>query len=258
MGEKKLAARVRRLLADWPYPQVEQGDWAALGDLCLQVWKAVHERSPFRASGPALINARIVAWFEAGHTVEALLGGQPYFMPAHTYRDRHDRLLVLRQLAQWARIGDNSSAASTAFMEALLQAALDEDLSSVCDLTWCLLLISGDGGLAIPVDALDLDRLLDIADTVSEPPGEETANMRRRVREALTARSLSSGGPDVDVVAAELRQTVEHLNQGDRGLAAKSVANAAYIVIDTWPLDSTLGAAIVGLSQRLRHEDNGS
>ena len=47
MGEKKLAARVRRLLADWPHPQLEQGDWAALGDLCLQVWKSVHERNPF-------------------------------------------------------------------------------------------------------------------------------------------------------------------------------------------------------------------
>ena len=138
-----------------------------------------------------MINARIVAWFEAGHTVDALLGGHPYFIPDHTYRDRHDRLLVLRQLAQWARLGDNSLAASTAFMEALFQAALDEDLSSVCDLTWCLLLISGDGDLAIPVDALDLDRLLDIADTVSEPPGEETANMRRRVRDALTMRTTA-------------------------------------------------------------------
>lgn len=37
MGEKKLAARVRRLFADWPYPQLEQGDWATLGDLCPQV-----------------------------------------------------------------------------------------------------------------------------------------------------------------------------------------------------------------------------
>lgn len=205
-----------------------------------------------------MINARIVAWFEAGHAVEALLGGHPYFIPDHTYRDRHDRLLVLRQLAQWARIGDNSPAASAAFMAALFQAALDEDLSSVCDLTWCLLLASVDGDLAIPLDVLDLDRLLEIADTVSEPPGEEAANMRQRVRDALTARSPSNGGPDVEVVAAELRQTVEHINQNNPRLAAKSAANAANIVIDTWPLDSTLGAAIVELSQRLRHEDDGS
>ena len=117
-------------------------------------------------------------------------------MPDHTNRDRHDRPLVLRQLAQWARIGDNSLAASTAFMEALFQAALDEDLSSVCDLTWCLLLVSGDEDLAIPVDVLDLNRLLNIADTVSEPPRDETAGIRRRVRDSLTARSLSDNSPD--------------------------------------------------------------
>ena len=70
-------------------------------------------------------------------------------------------------------------------MDALSTAAVDEDLGSVYDLVWCLMLVSNGSDLAISVSHSEVIQQLDLADSISEPPGEETAGIRQRVRSAL-------------------------------------------------------------------------
>lgn len=45
-----LASRLRSFLADWPFPNLEQGDFDALSDVRGLVWASAHEISPFGGS----------------------------------------------------------------------------------------------------------------------------------------------------------------------------------------------------------------
>lgn len=50
------------------------------------------------------MNEKIINWFESGKIKEAFLGQGDFFIPNPTYRDDHDRLLIVHALFDWASI----------------------------------------------------------------------------------------------------------------------------------------------------------
>ena len=49
-----------------------------------------------------MANLRIRQWFGQKQIMEAVLGFDEFFIPENTYRDYHDRGLVIGELIQWA------------------------------------------------------------------------------------------------------------------------------------------------------------
>lgn len=50
-----------------------------------------------------MINYRIQEWFDKGLFEQALLGDESFRIPDITFRECHDRILVIRQLFIWAK-----------------------------------------------------------------------------------------------------------------------------------------------------------
>lgn len=132
------------------------------------------------------MNTRIWQWFERGHIAEALLGGEPYFVADTTFRDRHDRPLIIDQLLLWAAAHEQLGTAAEAFMAALRTAVSDSDVWAAYDLVWSYLIVTRDQAAELPVRGEEVLGLLDEVDRrVNEQP-RHVATIRNEVRAALT------------------------------------------------------------------------
>ncbi len=131
------------------------------------------------------MNTRVVRWFESGNATNALLGRGPYFVAETTYRDQHDRLLVLDQLLRWADPRDRLDTAGHAFMEALRTTVADSDITAAYDLVWSYLLVRKDHEVGLPLNRDDVIDLLDAVDQQTKAAGKRDTATQLRVREAL-------------------------------------------------------------------------
>lgn len=90
-------------------------------------------------------------WFGEGRVIEALCGYGSYFIPDHTWRDEHDRLLALSQLLSWARPGHEIEA-TNGFEGALQSLLVTADPHGALDLFHCYLIISKEHNSTLPID----------------------------------------------------------------------------------------------------------
>jgi hypothetical protein len=139
------------------------------------------------------VNPRVAGWFEAGDISEALLGEGSFFIPDTTYRDQHDRLLVLDQLLRWGVGPRRELAAGEAFLDALARAVHRKDGWLAYDLVWCHLLAARESERQLPLDLDAVRRCLDEVDASADAPSDATIALRSSVRTALDADELRSG-----------------------------------------------------------------
>lgn len=69
-------------------------------------------------------NSELFKFFDQGKIKESIIGKRNFFIPGITFREHHDRLLVLRQLSLWAenskKIEDASLSVESAIDELLI------------------------------------------------------------------------------------------------------------------------------------------
>lgn len=133
------------------------------------------------------MNEQLGHWFDSGHVTEALLGGEPYFIAETTFRDRHDRVLVVDQLLLWAADRDRLDEAARAFMNALRTAVGDGDVWAAYDLIWAYLLVRADHGTDLALNTDDVRRALDEADRLEDGALASVLAIRDQVRDELAA-----------------------------------------------------------------------
>lgn len=135
------------------------------------------------------MNQQICEWFESGHIADAILGAPPFFLGEVTYRESHDRVLVLDQLVLWAKDERRRREAVAGLRASLEATLLDDDSWAAYDIVWSYLLVADDRGFGLPIDFVELAGFLD--ELGSQHPGiaddDAVAAIRERVRERLGA-----------------------------------------------------------------------
>jgi hypothetical protein len=102
------------------------------------------------------INVEVRSWFDRGAIVETILGDASYFIPSVTFRERHDRWLVLSQLDGWARDRGRLTEASHAVLEAIREARKRHDLETAFDIAWVCLLLEEEPESSVRLDAVSV------------------------------------------------------------------------------------------------------
>jgi hypothetical protein len=87
---------------------------------------------------------KLWGWFDRGLIVAALHGHGEFFIPGVTWRERHDRQLVLRQLILWADDREQWSITLGAVETALREAADPDNQPEAIDLAWAAVLVGDD------------------------------------------------------------------------------------------------------------------
>jgi hypothetical protein len=99
------------------------------------------------------VNSQLHSWFDRGAIVEAILGDGAYFTPSVTFRDRHDRWLVLSQLDSWARLHKREQRALQGVLGAIREARRRGDLEAAFGIAWVSLLVEDEPDSSILLDA---------------------------------------------------------------------------------------------------------
>ncbi|NDI35091.1 hypothetical protein [Chengkuizengella sediminis] len=79
-------------------------------------------------------NDRIQQWFDEGKIRKALLGEESFRIPDNTYRDSHDRILVITQLMHWME--KNKSRINPIKFESLVLSLIEENFEESIDLLY--------------------------------------------------------------------------------------------------------------------------
>ena len=138
-------------------------------------------RSRVSTSGKiAPVNERLWRWFDNGHAVEALLGREGHFIPSVTYRERHDDVLVLNQLASWADDRGRWDELVQAVDDAVRQAVADDDLRTGFGIAWAAIIVGDDTSNAM-FDPSAMLQVLDEAMRDYEGSDPEVAAIAERV-----------------------------------------------------------------------------
>jgi len=87
------------------------------------------------------VDPRVWGWFDKGEIIPALRGHDDYFIPGPTWRERHDELLVLRQLVLWADDRDEWPIALRAVETALRLTIEAGDEPDALGLAWAAVLV---------------------------------------------------------------------------------------------------------------------
>lgn len=95
-------------------------------------------------------NERIQGWFETDELKEAFLGDGKYRIPDVTYRDKHDRILVMSQLFRWAQKSNTKNA--TQKLENALKDLLPDHFSEAIDVILCYFIIKQNENTSVNVD----------------------------------------------------------------------------------------------------------
>jgi len=97
-------------------------------------------------------NRRLWSWFDSKRISEAILGEKEYFIPDVTYRDKHDRTLVLNQLFQWATARSFQTEAARGVENAVKEAMRRNLAWEVFDILWVYFLTVDDLHFELPVE----------------------------------------------------------------------------------------------------------
>lgn len=95
-------------------------------------------------------NERIKRWFEDGQVREAFLGEGKFRIPDVTYRDTHDRILVMTQLFKWAQ-QSNSKEVTKKFTNTIRDFLLYHFAEAI-DVILCYFIVKQDGYTLVDVD----------------------------------------------------------------------------------------------------------
>lgn len=98
------------------------------------------------------INPKIWNWFDNEKIDQAILGQGNYFIPSVTYRDQHDRLLIFRQLLEWANNEEKVEKATACFDLILNNLEKSNSLRTALDVVWSYLICENDMGKKLPVN----------------------------------------------------------------------------------------------------------
>jgi len=140
-----------------------------------------------------MTNPQVLAWFESGHIADAVLGGEPYFLPSVTWYDEHAHIVILRELHSWA--GNDSAKRAVAisgFRSALVTALVDDDANAVYRVLFAFFSVARELSDPLPIDAEEIGRWLDELEARLLPGGDAIAILRNKVREHIPTRQHSS------------------------------------------------------------------
>jgi hypothetical protein len=98
-----------------------------------------------------IVNPTVWAWFDEGAIEGALMGEGRFFLPEHTYRD-HDRVLVIDQLFDWAKLRHREHDASMTVENLVAQYAARGEILHAARLILTYLIVEDDRGDTIGVD----------------------------------------------------------------------------------------------------------
>jgi len=132
-----------------------------------------------------MTNLQIRSWFDQDRIAEAILGGEPYFIRAHSWLDSHDRLLVLHQLIDWADDEDKLKQAAAGFRSALVTALADDDAHAIYDILLTYFIVVKEARDLLPLDFDEIGSWLDQLETRTLPAGDEIASIRKDVRDRI-------------------------------------------------------------------------
>ncbi len=93
------------------------------------------------------INKQIFSWIETGKVKEAIIGKKDYFIPDVTYRERHDRCLIIRQLFLWNEYNNDELNITEIIRELILEFKKLNEIHEILDLVFSLSLVKKDMGL---------------------------------------------------------------------------------------------------------------
>lgn len=99
----------------------------------------------------ARANPRLWRLFDEGMAQKALIGKGTFFIPAVTFRDRHDRLLVLHQLGLWAKARGAHTIAEAAFVGACEDLLEVGDIEGALDVIWSAMLLRKEYKVPAPI-----------------------------------------------------------------------------------------------------------
>lgn len=103
-------------------------------------------------------NPKLFSFFDQGKIKETIIGKNSFFIPDITFREHHDRLLVLRQLSSWAEKRQKFQDASLSIESAIDCLLIVGNLYEALDVTWCFLLVSDEGNFFLTID---MDKIQD-------------------------------------------------------------------------------------------------
>lgn len=114
------------------------------------------------------VNARLWRYFDERHASAALVGADQFFIPDPTFRESHDRLLVLHQLQLWAEDHGAQAEAERAVVDAIESLLKKSSIGEAIDAIWSVIILEKEYRVAPPVSR---DRLRELARQVVEVSG---------------------------------------------------------------------------------------
>lgn len=98
-------------------------------------------------------NKKIWDWFDKEEICQAILGKGDFFIPDPTYREKHDRLLIFRQLIYWANNDKiKRKKAAVFFNSILIELSKTNKINEAADIIWSYFICIDDLGKNLPID----------------------------------------------------------------------------------------------------------
>lgn len=97
-------------------------------------------------------NPKILKWFDRGKIKEAILGENSFFIPDVTFRERHDILLIFRQLFIWSDKNNKTFEVSKVIEEIICELSSKGNIGNTLDIVWCYLLTKREFNSDIRID----------------------------------------------------------------------------------------------------------
>lgn len=143
------------------------------------------------------VNPRIRSWLRSGLAVDALVGGQGFFIPGVMFSNEHDRILIVNQLLTWAEDENEFERAADAVEGAIERLLREGDIAGAVDIVWTYVLVVDDRGVALP---LGQDVLLS---TINGARSTAPQSAPTKLLDEIEDRLLATPDPSTDTGHAD-------------------------------------------------------
>ena len=133
------------------------------------------------------VNPRLWRYFDEGLASAALVGSDQFFIPGPTFRESHDRLLVLHQLQLWAEDHGAQAEAERAVVDAVESLLRARDIREAIDTVWSVVILEREYRGALPISRDRLRELVKQVVQVSGYPRIEDAQSKAVLQAVLDA-----------------------------------------------------------------------
>lgn len=103
-----------------------------------------------------MINDKIWKWFDEGNIVNVLIGRKDYFIPDVTFRDRHDLMLVIRQLLLWSKARNDEIHAASEFEKGIDVLIYTKNAEDVLTYLHSYFLVCASDNIALPINEKEI------------------------------------------------------------------------------------------------------